>query len=138
MSPIQQALMKLSQGAYDTVSNPQRAIGQYVQDSYIKDPQSGQMFPQGLISAKTPKDLVMKGVMGLSTPVNMKKVHPDDMKVMEQLIDSVRLKKPNPSIELDASRVAEHYGMPMPKTTSGLANSFDNLLQTYMQAMKKR
>lgn len=56
-------------------------------------------------------------------------IHPDDAKIMEAYIDNVRLKGPaNPELSLDAKRIAEGYGMRMPKTEAGLANEFDDVL----------
>jgi len=56
-------------------------------------------------------------------------IHPDDAKIMEAYIDNVRLKGPaNPELSLDATRIAEGYGMRMPKTEAGLANEFDDVL----------
>jgi hypothetical protein len=57
-------------------------------------------------------------------------IHPEDRRLMMKLIDAVRVEKRVPEgLELDAARIAEHYGLKMPKSTTGLANSFDNTLQ---------
>lgn len=62
-------------------------------------------------------------------------IHPEDLKVMTNYIDHARgVTKVPPNkaaqLELDASRIAEHYNLPMPKTAGGLANSFDRRIQT--------
>lgn len=69
---------------------------------------------------------------GFTMPV--KKIHPEDAKRMMGFIDYVRLRQPaNKGIELDASRIAEHYGTSMPKTRAGLANTFDEILSRMRQ-----
>jgi hypothetical protein len=48
---------------------------------------------------------------------------------MRRYIDTVRLRQPMPkNLEVAATRIAEHYGLPMPKTPGGLANTFDATL----------
>lgn len=62
------------------------------------------------------------------------KVHPEDIQVMKDFIDAVRVdKKPSQQLQLDASRIAEHYGLSSPKSLSGLANSFDEYLSKNKQ-----
>lgn len=62
------------------------------------------------------------------------KIHPEDMQVMKDFIDAVRVdKKPSQQIQLDASRIAEHYGLKASKDPSGLANTFDEYLSKYKQ-----
>lgn len=57
------------------------------------------------------------------------KIDPADQEVMKQVIDAVRLKKGmTAELELDASRIAEAYGLNMPKSLTGLANEFDRVL----------
>lgn len=60
----------ISQKAFDVASNPGREILDYIRNTYIKDPKSGQMFPQGLISAQSGEDFTRRAVMGglTSTP----------------------------------------------------------------------
>lgn len=63
------------------------------------------------------------------------KIHPEDQQKMIDFIDYVRLrKKENLPLELDASRIAEHYGIKMPKTRAGLANEFDKTLSKIKQS----
>lgn len=90
--------------------------------------------PKEELKAKLmPKELYsVEAVAGLASPV--KKIHPHDVAKMTEFIDYVRLKKPsNLNLELDASRLAEHYKTRMPKTTAGLANEFDNVLSKIRQ-----
>lgn len=59
-------------------------------------------------------------------------IDPADQKVMEEFINYVRLRKKGsePSLKLEeyASTIAEQYGLKMPKSTSGLADVFDDVL----------
>lgn len=65
--------------------------------------------------------------------------NPEDMQIMRDFIDNVRLKGPvNHELELDATRIAEGYGMKMPKNTSGLANEFDKHLANIHTAVGPR
>ena len=71
-----------------------------------------------------------------------KTIHPDDQNVMSDFIDTQRgVYKPTPqaqqALELDASRIAERYGLDMPNTTQKLANVFDQRLQQEKFAMPK-
>lgn len=62
------------------------------------------------------------------------KVHPEDIQVMKDFIDAVRVdKKPSQQLQLDASRIAEHYGLSSSKSLAGLANSFDEYLSKNKQ-----
>lgn len=63
-----------------------------------------------------------------------KNIHPDDQAIMSDFVDYQRgLYKPSPTnaqnLELDASRIAERYGLPMPPTTKGLADTFAQRLE---------
>lgn len=63
-----------------------------------------------------------------------KRVHPEDQNVMADFIDYQRgVYKPDPdtayNLELDASRIAERYGLEMPNSAPKLANVFDKRLQ---------
>lgn len=63
-----------------------------------------------------------------------KKIHPEDQNVMADFIDMQRgTYKPDPktayNLELDAARIAERYGLPMPNTPQKLAGVFDKRLQ---------
>lgn len=63
-----------------------------------------------------------------------KKIHPEDQNVMADFIDMQRgAYKPDPktayNLELDASRIAERYGMDMPNSAPKLADVFDQRLQ---------
>jgi len=63
-----------------------------------------------------------------------KKIHPEDQNVMSDFIDYQRgIYKPRPNeahrLEIDASRIAERYGLPMPSTTQELAGVFEQRLQ---------
>lgn len=65
--------------------------------------------------------------------VKKKKIHPDDQAIMSDFIDYQRgIYKPDAKraheLEVDASRIAEYYGLDMPKTTKGLADVFDQRL----------
>lgn len=67
--------------------------------------------------------------LGDFVPSLKKAIHPEDQARMAEFIDHARLKGPeNPQLELDASRIAENYGIKMPKTKEGLANEFDKVL----------
>lgn len=60
------------------------------------------------------------------------KIHPEDQSEMSDFIDYTKgiYKPDNPQqLELDAARIAEKYGLPMPDTTQKLANVFDKELQ---------
>ena len=68
-----------------------------------------------------------------SVKVAKTKIHPEDQAVMADFIDSTKgVYRPDPktqqNLELDAARVAEHYGIKMPPTTKGLAKEFDKEL----------
>jgi len=70
---------------------------------------------------KANKNIVKKSLMP--------KIHPQDQEQMINFIDQVRLRKPKDlKLELDVSRIAEKYGIKMPKTTAELANEFDKVL----------
>jgi len=79
----------------------------------------------------------MTPVIGMASPV--KKVTPKLPKIdfrtqqeMIEFIDYTRLRAPeNLPIELGATRIAEKYGLKMPKTTAGLANEFDRVLTLF-------
>jgi hypothetical protein len=63
-----------------------------------------------------------------------KKIHPEDQNVMADFIDMQRgVYKPTQqgayNLELDASRIAERYGLAMPNNPKGLADVFDQRLQ---------
>lgn len=61
-------------------------------------------------------------------------IHPEDRQVMMKVIDYARLRQPqNLATELDASRLAEHYGIRAGKTLSGLANNFERTLDAFKQ-----
>lgn len=61
-------------------------------------------------------------------------IHPEDRQAMMKIIDYVRLKQPmNHALELDASRIGEHYGIPMGKTLNGVANNFERTLDSFKQ-----
>lgn len=74
-------------------------------------------------------------VMGATAPVR-KTPRIDNLtqKEMVDFIDYVRLRQPkNLPTELGATRIAENYGLRMPKTTAGLANEFDRVLTVLRQ-----
>ena len=57
------------------------------------------------------------------------KIDPYTQDEMAGFIDYVRLRQPNNlQAEYEATRLAEHYGIPLPKTRAGLANQFDKVL----------
>ena len=64
---------------------------------------------------------------------NYRIIHPEDRARMVELIDYARLggsrKAQNRQLELDATRIAEKYGIRTPKTLGGLANEFDKTLR---------
>ena len=71
-----------------------------------------------------------------------KKIHPEDQNVMSDFIDYQRgIYKPRPNeahrLEIDASRIAERYGLNMPPTAEGLADEFDNVLSRNRFGLKK-
>lgn len=68
--------------------------------------------------------------------IKLPRIHIDDQRIMERFIDSIRLKQPNMNLEVDASRIAERYGLKMPKSASKLANVFDDVLARTRQAYK--
>lgn len=64
------------------------------------------------------------------------KVHPEDLRVMSDVTDYVAGSyKPGPKLahqlEIDASRIAEHYKFPRYTTLRGLANYFGKVLEHY-------
>jgi len=79
----------------------------------------------------------MAPVMGMATPVTARKVPNIDkltQREMVDFIDYVRLRQPkNLPTELGATRIAEGFGLRMPKTTAGLANEFDRVLTVLRQ-----
>lgn len=69
--------------------------------------------------------------------------NPDDIQIMKQFIDYARLGKKagpiNHALELDAARIAEHYGITKnTKTTSALANEFDKHLTNIHSAVEPK
>lgn len=119
-------------------------VGQWGSENYLYDPKEKIPFPQGMIGQhiraermpegpdkmRARQERMMMPVMGMAGGIKKTpKIHPEDQQVMINLIDNIRLKKPqNLDLELDASRIAEHYKLPMPKTTGRLANTFDQVL----------
>lgn len=95
---------------------------------------NAQKLPEGDQRNKAMNDAVMNIAVALSagkTP----NIHPEDQSKMMAFIDNTRLKgQPfNHQLELDASRIAEHYKLPMPKSKAGLANAFDRALTILRQ-----
>lgn len=67
-------------------------------------------------------------VMGMTMPVTS--IHKDDLRTMSDFIDFARgVNKVSGGDELAGIRIAEKYGLPMPKTKAGLANVFEKVLQ---------
>jgi len=65
--------------------------------------------------------------------VKTRKIHPEDQAAMSDFIDYQRgIYKPDAreaqALELEASRIAEHYGLDMPNTAKKLADVFDQRL----------
>lgn len=71
--------------------------------------------------------------------IKKRKIHPDDQGTMRDFIDyqrgiykldpkKVKDAKAIQDLELEASRIAEYYGLKMPKTAKGLADVFDQRL----------
>lgn len=72
----------------------------------------------------------MAPVVGMSAPKSVPKIDPQTQKEMIGFIDYVRRRSPvNVQTEYEAARLAEHYGLKMPKTRAGLANVFDKTIQ---------
>jgi len=64
------------------------------------------------------------------------KLHPEDVKRMEEFIDYTRFGKKgaeNIQLEVDARRIAEHYGMNPEQANAKLANAFDARLTKLRQ-----
>lgn len=57
------------------------------------------------------------------------KVHPEDAEKMIEFIDSVRLNKKNDYLTKEATRLAGHYGLKIPKKSGDLTRSFQDILQ---------
>jgi len=133
------------------------AVGKYGSENYLYDPKTKTPFPRGLIGKsiqagrlpigskerqQADMDMATMAVMGLTGGKmpgikSLAKIHPEDRAIMDNLIDNVRLKQPqNLDLELDASRIAEGYKLPMPKTLNGLANVFDEVLAQLRQHKK--
>src|SRR3990167_3860803 len=63
-----------------------------------------------------------------------KSIHPDDLRIMSDFTDFVAgdyklAKKEALKLELAVTRIAERYGLKMPKTTKGLAYEFGRVLE---------
>ena len=74
--------------------------------------------------------------------LNRSKIHPDDQNIMSDFIDYARgIYRPNRAeahnLQLDAARIAEHYGLDMPPTVNGLADSFDDVLSRNRFGMRR-
>jgi hypothetical protein len=108
------------------------------------------IIPQNLFSryveeAKNPESEVYKlnkelydpqniaGLVGSVKTSSFRVINPQDRKIMTEFIDAVRLSKPSQQLQLDASRIAERYGLKMPKSLAGIANVFDDVLATIHQ-----
>lgn len=100
---------------------PKSAIGQRI---------LGKPFKQGEI----PNNYFDNPKLGLSIEDVSKKIHPDDLAVMNDFTEYVAKEyKPKNvyQLELDASRIAERYGIKQPKTLQGLASEFGKILEKY-------
>jgi hypothetical protein len=76
-------------------------------------------------------------IVGDFAPSLGRAIHPEDTARMTEYIDNVRLKGPvDKQLELDATRIAEEYGMNMPKSKAKLADEFDNVLTETRTAKK--
>lgn len=98
---------------------------QISKDEYIKRSNENAMPIVGSVGSPTKTT-----VSQLAKTGKLSRIHVDDLYSMSDFIDAVRLgngKIPQ-DIMLDATRIAEHYKLPMPKTVSGLANVFDKVL----------
>ena len=141
----------------ESIAQVPAAVGKYGSEHYIYDPKTKTPFPNGLIGKSIQVNrlpmgsverrqaemdmgaMAMMGLTGGKMPgiKQLAKIHPEDRAIMDTLIDNVRLKQPqNLDLELDASRIAEGYKLPMPKTLNGLANVFDEVLALLRQHKK--
>jgi hypothetical protein len=67
--------------------------------------------------------------MGLSITDVTKKIHPDDIKLMQDFIDHARIKTPLSDNQYQMSeKLAQKFGISMDKGISNVANKFDNIL----------
>lgn len=106
---------------------PKNLFSRYVQE--LNDPESEiYKLNQELYDPEN-----IAGLVGSVKPSSFRIINPQDRKLMVEFIDAVRLSKPSQQLQLDASRIAERYGLKMPKSLSGLANMFDDVLATIHQ-----
>jgi hypothetical protein len=67
---------------------------------------------------------------GLSIADVTKKIHPDDIQLMQEFIDSIRLKgQLSEAKYLQVEKLAERFGISMDKGINAIANKFDDILQ---------
>jgi hypothetical protein len=98
------------------------------QESLLNSAAIGMTEPLKNVSAGIIKNVVKKGLLDKSKQI-VKSIHPEDKQVLENFIDTVRLKKPeNVNLEVDARRMAEKLGISPETSNIKLANSFDEFL----------
>lgn len=138
MNPIAQALQSMGQGAFKSLIYDDEKKKLFPSSLMSYSDNQGDLFKQYKAGQLTKPNYINQAVQadsgligGLTGGVGKKipKIPLDDVQAMERFIDEVRLRKPKvPQVGIDASRIAEHYGFKMPKTNSGLANVFDDVI----------
>lgn len=119
-SPQYKTNMKLSQGGQRITPTQQRQTTQEAIKPVLAT-------FGGTVSKPHRLDLMAKAA---PKQVSVPKIDKYTQQEMVNFIDYVRLKQPtNLQAEFEATRLAEHYGLSLPKTRSGLANVFDKVLQ---------
>ncbi len=96
-----------------------------------KLPKQINIFSNGRPAGKAAKNVFS----GVAKKLPNSKIDPHTQDEMVNFIDYVRQgQSQNLSTELGATRIAEKYGLKMPKRISGLANEFDSVLSKIRQS----
>lgn len=115
---------------------------------YVYDPERQRLFPQSPYypenrdmsnpENQTSLGLMVGGVKSLKN-YQIPDIHIDDQRTMSDFIDVARgiQKVPGDDV-LAGTRIAERYNMPIPKTMTGLANVFDEILSRIRQQPLKQ